>query len=73
VAVLAAPAPSVGGPAGTALEEAIELELRGALRGRTAEELSVATGAPTARIEGALEAMRSRGTLTLRGARWCVA
>jgi len=53
-----------------ALLSSLELELRGALRGRTAEELTAATGAAPARVEAALEALRARGTLTLRGTRW---
>jgi len=61
------------GRSGTALEADIEQELRGALRGLTTSELVAAVGAPAPRLEGALEAMRARGTLALRGARWCVA
>jgi hypothetical protein len=67
-----APRPAPVDPSGDALEAAVELELRGALRGRTAAELCAATGAPAARVDAALEALRARGTLTLRGSRWCV-
>jgi len=74
VAVLEAPAAAPrGGPSGAALEAAIEQELRGALRGLTAAELLGAVGVAAPRLEGALEAMRTRGLVTPRGARWCVA
>jgi hypothetical protein len=70
VAVLEAPAAAA---AGDGLISAIALELRGALRGRTAEELGLATGAPAARVEAALEILRQRGAAVARGPRWCVA
>jgi hypothetical protein len=76
VAVLeatAAPAVAVASHAvASDLEAALQLEVRGALRGCTAADLAAATGASPARVEAALEVLRVRGLLTLRGARWCV-
>jgi hypothetical protein len=72
VAVLEAPAPQAR-PAGGGLEAAVLLELRGALRGRTAEELTLVCGAPAARIDAALELLAGRGAVARRGPRWCMA
>jgi hypothetical protein len=68
----AAPAqsPQPGVPTGAALEEAIRLEVRGALRGLGTEDLVRATGAPHARVEAALEVLAARGAVTLRNTRW---
>jgi len=72
VAVLeVAPAPTV--QAGAVLEEAVRLEVRGALRGLSTEELVRATGAPHARVEAALEVLAVRGAVTLRNTRWWLA
>jgi HEAT repeat protein len=73
VAVLEAapePAPQPAGPAGAALEEAVRLEVRGALRGLGTDDLVRATGAPRARVEAALEVLAVRGAVTLRNTRW---
>jgi hypothetical protein len=45
-------------------------EVRAALRGCTTDDLAAAVGAPAARVESALAALASRGTLVQRGARW---
>ena len=58
---------------GATLEAAVLLELRGALRGRTAEELVRVCGAPAARIDAALELLAGRGAVARRGPRWCMA
>jgi hypothetical protein len=58
--------------AGAALEEAIRLEVRGALRGVGAEELARITGAPPARVEAALAVLAARGMVTLRNTRWWI-
>jgi hypothetical protein len=58
--------------AGAALEEAIRLEVRGALRGVGAEELARITGAPAARVEAALAVLAARGVVTLRNTRWWI-
>jgi hypothetical protein len=70
VAVLEAPAaaPASGGP----LEAAVLLELRGALRGRTTEELVQVCGAPAGRIDAILEVLAGRGAVARRGPRWCM-
>jgi HEAT repeats len=73
VAVLESPAPAVPPPGGGALEAAVLLELRGALRGRTAEELVRVCDAPAARIDAALELLAGRGSVARRGPRWCMA
>ena len=73
VAVLESPAPAVTHPGGVTLEAAVLLELRGALRGRTAEELVRVCGAPTARVDAALELLAGRGAVARRGPRWCMA
>ena len=75
VAVLeVAPAPAAagtpGGPSDAAFDEAVVLEVRGALRGRTAAELTVALDAAPARVEAALAGLHARGALTRRGDRW---
>lgn len=62
VAVAEEPAP--------ALADAVLAEVRAALRGRTAAELSVALGADPAAVEGALRALAARGQLTPRGPRF---
>lgn len=69
-AVAAAPQPSPAAPPGGALEEALRLELEGALRGRSTEELVRATAAPPARVEAALQVLAVRGAVTLRNTRW---
>jgi hypothetical protein len=58
---------------GGALQAAVLLELRGALRGRTAEELAQVCGAPQAGIDAALELLAGRGEAVRRGPRWCMA
>jgi hypothetical protein len=58
---------------GGALEAAVLLELRGALRGRSTEELAQVCGAPGARIDAALELLAGRGAVARRGPRWCMA
>ncbi len=73
VAVLEAPAPAAPLPGGGALEAAVLLELRGALRGRTTEELVPVCGAPAPRIDAALELLAARGSVARRGPRWCMA
>jgi hypothetical protein len=73
VAVLEAPAPAAGPAGGGPLEAAVLLELRGALRGLTAEELGRVCGAPAARIDAALEVLAGRGAVARRGPRWCMA
>jgi hypothetical protein len=73
VAVLEAPAPVAAPGGGGALEAAVLLELRGALRGRTAEELAQVSGAPPARVHAALEVLAGRGAVAQRGPRWCMA
>ncbi len=73
VAVLEAPAPAAAAPAPGSLETAVLLELRGALRGQGAEELARVCGAPSARIEAALEVLAGRGAVVRRGPRWCMA
>ncbi len=73
VAVLEAPAPAATPAGGGPLEAAVLLELRGALRGRTAEELGQVCGAPAARIDAALEVLAGRGAVARRGPRWCMA
>lgn len=73
VAVLESPAPAATAPGGGALEAAVLLELRGALRGRTTEELVPVCGAPAARIDAALELLAARGSVARRGPRWCMA
>jgi hypothetical protein len=70
VAVLEAPAAT---PGGGALEAMLLLELRGALRGRTTDELAQVCGGPAARIDAALELLAGRGAVTRRGPRWCMA
>jgi hypothetical protein len=65
VAVLEAPAPE------GSLEEAVRLELRGALLGLGVEELAAALGAPGPRVEAALEVLAARGAAVRRGTRWC--
>jgi hypothetical protein len=52
------------------LDAALLGEVRAALRGRTAPELSSLTGAPLPRIEAALHGLAARGALALRGVRW---
>jgi hypothetical protein len=52
------------------LDDALVLEVRASLRGRTAAELSGAVGAPLPRVESALQALAARGALALRGTRW---
>jgi hypothetical protein len=81
VAVLEAPAPALapeaapvaGGPSGERLEAALLLELRGALRGRTAEELYQVAGASPFRVDAALQVLLARGAVVVRGPRWCMA
>jgi len=68
----AAPQPGPTVQAGAALEEAIRLELRGALRGLSTEELVRAAAAPPARVEAALEVLAVRGAVTLRNTRWWI-
>jgi hypothetical protein len=70
VAPIAAPAPGAGPGA---LEAALLLELRGALRGLPAEELARVCAAPPARVEAALEVLAGRGAVLRRGPRWCMA
>ncbi len=71
VAVLEAPAPAAPPPG--ALEAALLLELRGALRGQSADELARVCGAPPARVDAALELLAGRGAVVRRGPRWCMA
>jgi hypothetical protein len=66
-------APAQAAPAPGALEAALLLELRGALRGQSAEELSRVCGAPPARVDAALELLAGRGAVVRRGPRWCMA
>jgi hypothetical protein len=75
VAVLEAPAasPSVLPSGGGSLEQAVLLELRGALRGRTTEELAQVCGSPPSRVDAALELLAGRGAVARRGPRWCMA
>ncbi len=71
-AVAVLEAPQAAGPSGAALEEAIRLEVRGALRGLATEDLVRATGAPAPRVEAALEVLAARGAITLRNTRWWI-
>lgn len=70
VAPAAAAAPQAGGPSDAAFDEAVVLEVRGALRGRTAGELTVALDAAPGRVEAALAGLHARGALVRRGDRW---
>lgn len=65
-----APQPVPAAQAGGALEDAIRLEVRGALRGLSTEELVRVTDAPRARVEAALEVLAVRGAVALRNTRW---
>ena len=49
---------------------AIVFEVRAALRGCTAADLAAALGAGATRVDTALAALATRGTLVQRGARW---
>jgi hypothetical protein len=55
---------------GDPLEEAIVVEVRSALRGRTPDELAAALPAGTAAVQAALSALVARGTLAQRGSRF---
>jgi len=65
VAVLDPPAEG-----GDPLEEAIVVEVRSALRGRTPDELAAALSTGTAAVEAAVNALVARGTLAQRGPRF---
>jgi hypothetical protein len=56
--------------AGEDLSSAIVFEVRAALRGCTAADLAAALGAGATRVDTALAALATRGTLVQRGARW---
>jgi HEAT repeat protein len=64
-------------PAGPAdasgIETAILFEVRAALRGASPDDLASAVGAPASAVAAALEALRTRGALVQRGARWFMA
>jgi hypothetical protein len=62
VATLEAPAP--------ALSEAVIVELRGALRGRTTAELASVLEAPVTQVEAALRALVAQGAAVPRGPRF---
>ncbi|WP_234945196.1 HEAT repeat domain-containing protein [Anaeromyxobacter sp. Fw109-5] len=62
-----APAP------GEDLSAGIVFEVRAALRGCTAADLSNVLGAEPGRVDAALAALAGRGTLVQRGARWFMA
>jgi HEAT repeat protein len=66
--VVEAAAPAELGP----LDDAIVAELRAALRGRAATELSGLLSAPEREIETALQALAARGAVVARGPRWYV-
>ncbi|BDG02778.1 HEAT repeat domain-containing protein [Anaeromyxobacter oryzae] len=72
VAVLVQQAAVAGGPADD-LEATVVSEVRAALRGCTPEGLAATVGAPAARIEAALAALESKGTVAKRGTRWFMA
>ncbi len=55
---------------GDPLEEAIVVEVRSALRGRTPDEIAAALPAGTAAVQAALSALVARGTLAQRGSRF---
>jgi hypothetical protein len=59
--------------ADASLEPAIVAEVRAALRGCTAADLSAALGAPAPRVDATLAALASKGTLVQRGPRWFMA
>ena len=64
--------PSAPGDA-TGIEMAILFEVRAALRGTSHDDLVCAVGAPASAVAAALDALRSRGALVQRGARWFTA
>jgi hypothetical protein len=57
----------------TGIEMAILFEVRAALRGTSHDDLVSAVGAPASAVAAALDALRSRGALVQRGARWFTA
>ncbi|ABC83602.1 HEAT repeat protein [Anaeromyxobacter dehalogenans 2CP-C] len=60
-------------PADPGLDAGIVGEVRIALRGCTAADLSAVLGAPQPRVDAALAALAARGALVQRGARWFMA
>jgi hypothetical protein len=66
-AVAVTEAPPAGG---TSVEETIIGEVRAALRGRSADELTTLLSTSDAAVEQALRALVERGELTQRGARF---
>jgi hypothetical protein len=63
----AAPADASG------IETALLFEVRASLRGASPDDLATAVGAPASAVAAALEALRTRGALVQRGARWFMA
>jgi hypothetical protein len=70
VAVLEAAAAA---PAEGAVEEAVLLELRGAMLGMELDRLASVLRQPAPRVEAALELLAARGAVERRGQRWCFA
>ncbi len=73
VAPTSAPATAPAATAPGALEATLLLELRGALRGLSADELARVCAAPPVRVDAALEVLAGRGAVVRRGPRWCMA
>jgi HEAT repeat protein len=69
-AVAVAVATAAPPPAAGDLAPLVVGEIRAALRGCTAENLAAVLGEPAARVEAALGALASSGTIAQRGSRW---
>jgi hypothetical protein len=73
-AIQAAPRAAVASAdADPVLDEAVLAEIRTALRGRTAAELTLALGRPPVQVEATLRALVARGRIAPRGPRWFMA